>query len=103
MLILELSFWRSDLDPSQVVIFQPIENFNSRRGTKQSSAVLKPDFKQSFNFYLQGEVMCTVTATFGSRAWVLPKSQVVHPKGIDKFKHFARFLLEGKVITSLAR
>lgn len=51
----------------------------------------------------RGEVMCTVTATFGRRAWVLPKSQIVHPKGIEKFKHFARFLLEGKVISSLAR
>jgi ATP-dependent RNA helicase DHX37/DHR1 len=48
-------------------------------------------------------VVCTVTATFGRRAWALPKSEIVHPKCLDKFKYFARFLLEGKVIPSLEK
>lgn len=47
--------------------------------------------------------MCSVTATFGRRGWILPRSEIVHPKTIDKFKQFARFILEGKVAPGLAK
>lgn len=50
-----------------------------------------------------GKVYCTVSGTFGSQAWPLPSIQIVYPAGVDSFKWFARFLLEGKVFKKLER
>jgi len=51
----------------------------------------------------QGEIMCTVDSTFGARAWRLPKTQIPHPHGIEKFKLFAKFFLEGKIVNCLKK
>ncbi|XP_013928635.1 PREDICTED: probable ATP-dependent RNA helicase DHX37 [Thamnophis sirtalis] len=34
--------------------------------------------------------------------WPLPAVEVDYPEGLDRFKHFARFLLEGKVVKRLS-
>lgn len=42
-------------------------------------------------------VKCYRTATFGPYQWPVPQTEHVYPDGIDKFRWFARFLLEGKI------
>lgn len=42
-----------------------------------------------------GDLVCSL---FPDRVgWQLPAVEVDYPEGIDRYKHFARFLLEGKV------
>ena len=48
-----------------------------------------------------GNVMCHVNGTFGKRSWVLPTVPIVYPKTPEKFKYFAKLLLEGKVLEGL--
>ncbi|XP_038059297.1 probable ATP-dependent RNA helicase DHX37 [Patiria miniata] len=48
-----------------------------------------------------GTVHCHMTSTFGRNAWLLPAVDLEYPKSLERFKWFARFLLEGKVIPSL--
>jgi len=48
------------------------------------------------------DVKCHVNGTFGKRSWVLPTLSVAYPGGQDKYKYFAKFLLEGKVLPGLA-
>lgn len=43
-----------------------------------------------------------MTCTFGSRSWQIPSQELDYPAGIDRYKWFARFLLEGKVIPKFA-
>ncbi|XP_053444788.1 probable ATP-dependent RNA helicase DHX37 isoform X2 [Nycticebus coucang] len=49
-----------------------------------------------------GQVLCHRASTFYRVGWPLPAVQVDFPKGIDRYKHFARFLLEGQVFRKLA-
>ena len=44
------------------------------------------------------QVSCNVNGTFGKRSWVLPTIPTVYPHNNDKYKYFAKFLLEGKVL-----
>ncbi|XP_033627885.1 probable ATP-dependent RNA helicase DHX37 [Asterias rubens] len=48
-----------------------------------------------------GTVHCHMTSTFGRNAWMLPAVELEYPKSLERFKWFARFLLEGKVIHAL--
>ncbi|KAK9876121.1 hypothetical protein WA026_011238 [Henosepilachna vigintioctopunctata] len=48
-------------------------------------------------------VMCTLTGTFGSQAWKLPEMKVEYPECEDAYKWFAKFLLEGVVVSKLQR
>ncbi|XP_049625154.1 probable ATP-dependent RNA helicase DHX37 [Suncus etruscus] len=50
----------------------------------------------------QGRVLCHRTSVFYRIGWPLPAVQVEFPDGIDRYKHFARFLLEGQVFSKLA-
>ena len=50
-----------------------------------------------------GVVKCHMTCTFGPKAWQVPAQELDYPTCLDKFKWFARFLLEGKVAPGLAR
>lgn len=47
--------------------------------------------------------MCQMACTFGPRAWQVPAQELEYPSGLEKFKWFGRFLLEGKVLTSLQK
>ncbi|XP_075852553.1 putative ATP-dependent RNA helicase DHX37 isoform X1 [Microcebus murinus] len=49
-----------------------------------------------------GRVLCHRASTFYRVGWPLPAVQVDFPQGIDRYKHFARFLLEGQVCRRLA-
>ncbi|XP_062942073.1 probable ATP-dependent RNA helicase DHX37 isoform X2 [Cynocephalus volans] len=49
-----------------------------------------------------GRVLCHRTSVFYRVGWPLPAVQVDFPEGIDCYKHFARFLLEGQVFRKLA-
>uniref|UniRef100_A0A670ZV63 RNA helicase n=1 Tax=Pseudonaja textilis TaxID=8673 RepID=A0A670ZV63_PSETE len=49
-----------------------------------------------------GHVRCHRPSVFYRVGWPLPAVEVDYPEGLDRFKHFARFLLEGKVSASLA-
>ncbi|NXS89666.1 DHX37 helicase, partial [Erpornis zantholeuca] len=48
-----------------------------------------------------GRVRCHRHSVFYRVGWQLPAVEVDYPEGIDRYKHFARFLLEGKVIKKL--
>ncbi|XP_036132601.1 probable ATP-dependent RNA helicase DHX37 [Molossus molossus] len=50
----------------------------------------------------KGRVLCHRTSTFYRVGWPLPAVQVDFPGGLDCYKHFARFLLEGQVFPKLA-
>lgn len=47
--------------------------------------------------------MCTVTGTFGQQAWTLPTVEIEYPNGIDAYKWFAQFLLDGQVYPKLKK
>ncbi|XP_006874585.1 PREDICTED: probable ATP-dependent RNA helicase DHX37 [Chrysochloris asiatica] len=49
-----------------------------------------------------GRVLCHRASVFYRVGWPLPEVQVDFPEGIDRYKHFARFLLEGQVFHKLA-
>ncbi|XP_045152666.1 probable ATP-dependent RNA helicase DHX37 [Echinops telfairi] len=49
-----------------------------------------------------GRVLCHRASVFYRVSWPLPEVQVDFPEGIDRYKHFARFLLEGQVFHKLA-
>ncbi|XP_070618215.1 probable ATP-dependent RNA helicase DHX37 isoform X2 [Erythrolamprus reginae] len=49
-----------------------------------------------------GHVRCHRPSVFYRVSWPLPAVEVDYPEGLDRFKHFARFLLEGKVVKLLA-
>ncbi|XP_033112162.1 probable ATP-dependent RNA helicase DHX37 isoform X2 [Anneissia japonica] len=50
-----------------------------------------------------GTVRCHMTATFGRNAWQLPCQELAFPPSPDRFKWFARFLLEGQVFSGLKK
>ncbi|XP_019323247.2 probable ATP-dependent RNA helicase DHX37 isoform X1 [Panthera pardus] len=50
----------------------------------------------------KGRVQCHRASVFYRVGWPLPAVQVDFPEGIDCYKHFARFLLEGQVFPQLA-
>ncbi|MBZ3878785.1 putative ATP-dependent RNA helicase DHX37 [Sciurus carolinensis] len=50
----------------------------------------------------RGRVLCHRTSVFYRVGWPLPAVQVDYPEGLDCYKHFARFLLEGQVFGRLA-
>ncbi|KFV76813.1 putative ATP-dependent RNA helicase DHX37, partial [Struthio camelus australis] len=49
-----------------------------------------------------GRIRCHRPSVFYRVNWQLPAVEVDYPEGIDRYKYFARFLLEGKVIEKLA-
>ncbi|XP_063820666.1 probable ATP-dependent RNA helicase DHX37 isoform X2 [Pseudophryne corroboree] len=48
-----------------------------------------------------GTVKCHRQSTFYRVGWQLPAVVVDYPEGLERYKYFAKFLLEGKVITKL--
>ncbi|KAK8788043.1 hypothetical protein V5799_022184 [Amblyomma americanum] len=44
------------------------------------------------------KVLCSVTATFGPHAWQMEAVEQEFPASLDKFRWFARFLLQGDVL-----
>ncbi|XP_040843074.1 probable ATP-dependent RNA helicase DHX37 [Ochotona curzoniae] len=50
----------------------------------------------------KGRVLCHRASVFYRVGWPLPAVQVDFPEGLDRYKHFARFLLEGQVFCKLA-
>ncbi|KAM5238994.1 putative ATP-dependent RNA helicase DHX37 [Ctenodactylus gundi] len=50
----------------------------------------------------KGRVLCHRGSVFYRVGWLLPAVQVDFPQGIDCYRHFARFLLEGQVFPRLA-
>ena len=50
----------------------------------------------------EGTVQCHVNISFGARVWCLPTQELEYPKCTDRYKWFARFLLEGHVVSMLA-
>ncbi|ERE76014.1 putative ATP-dependent RNA helicase DHX37-like protein [Cricetulus griseus] len=48
-----------------------------------------------------GRVLCHRASVFYRVGWPLPAIQVDFPEGIDRYKYFARFLLEGQVFCKL--
>lgn len=51
----------------------------------------------------QGRVMCHMNVTFGRSGWPLPVMELEYPAGIDRFKFFAQFFLNGEVCRPLAK
>ncbi|XP_042636514.1 probable ATP-dependent RNA helicase DHX37 [Orycteropus afer afer] len=49
-----------------------------------------------------GRVLCHRASVFYRVGWPLPEVQMDFPEGIDRYKHLARFLLEGQVFCKLA-
>jgi ATP-dependent RNA helicase DHX37/DHR1 len=49
------------------------------------------------------QVMCYRSATFGPHQWPVPQTEHPYPDGLEKYKYFAQFLLEGKVVHWFAK
>ncbi|NXA37330.1 DHX37 helicase, partial [Eudromia elegans] len=49
-----------------------------------------------------GRIRCHRPSVFYRVSWPLPAVEVDYPEGLDRYKYFATFLLEGKVIEKLA-
>ncbi|XP_067683944.1 probable ATP-dependent RNA helicase DHX37 [Haliotis asinina] len=45
-----------------------------------------------------GEVFCHMTSSYGRVNWPVPAVPLLYPAGLDRYKWFARFLLEGQVV-----
>ena len=43
-----------------------------------------------------------MTCTLGSRSWQIPPQELDYPAGIDRYKWFDKFLLEGNVISKFS-
>lgn len=52
---------------------------------------------------VRGIVLCHFTSTYGPHAWQMPAVQLEYPAGLDRYKWFAKFLLEGKVVPGMAK
>ena len=50
-----------------------------------------------------GMVKCHMTCLFGLRAWQIPAQEMEYPPGLDRYRWFSRFLLEGKVFPEFAK
>ena len=50
-----------------------------------------------------GKVVCHMNVTFGRSGWPLPPMELEFPAGIDRFKHFGRFFLDGQVCPPLKK
>ncbi|XP_032647088.1 putative ATP-dependent RNA helicase DHX37 isoform X1 [Chelonoidis abingdonii] len=48
-----------------------------------------------------GRIRCQRPSVFYRVGWQLPAVEVDYPEGIDRYKYFAKFLLEGKIIKQL--
>ncbi|XP_068099941.1 probable ATP-dependent RNA helicase DHX37 [Hyperolius riggenbachi] len=48
-----------------------------------------------------GRIKCHRPSTFYRSGWQLPEVIVDYPEGLERYKYFAKFLLEGKVIEKL--
>ncbi|CAO1440167.1 unnamed protein product [Diamesa hyperborea] len=46
-------------------------------------------------------IYCHVKATFGRSGWPLPISEMEMPESLDKYRYFAKFLLEGDIFDKL--
>ncbi|KAH9377047.1 hypothetical protein HPB48_010251 [Haemaphysalis longicornis] len=44
------------------------------------------------------KLLCSMTSTFGPHMWQLGESEREFPEGLDRFRWFARFLLQGDVV-----
>lgn len=51
---------------------------------------------------IEDKIFCHVKATFGRSGWPLPIAEMEMPESLDKYRHFAKFLLEGLVIEKLS-
>uniref|UniRef100_A0A8D9FH90 RNA helicase n=1 Tax=Cacopsylla melanoneura TaxID=428564 RepID=A0A8D9FH90_9HEMI len=49
------------------------------------------------------KLLCHVNATFGKSGWPLPVVEIDMPKGLDRFKWFAVFLLDGSICPKLSK
>eukprot|EP01124_Arcella_intermedia_P004963 TRINITY_DN12874_c0_g1_i1.p1 TRINITY_DN12874_c0_g1~~TRINITY_DN12874_c0_g1_i1.p1 ORF type:complete len:639 (+),score=166.54 TRINITY_DN12874_c0_g1_i1:92-1918(+) len=47
------------------------------------------------------KILCFVTPTYGPNEWVLPHHQMELPGGVEKYRYFARYLLEGIIVPEL--
>ena len=50
----------------------------------------------------EGIVKCHMSVAFGARAWCLAAQELEYPKCTERYKWFARYLLEGDVLPRLA-
>ena len=50
----------------------------------------------------EGIVKCHMNVSFGARVWCLPAQELEFQKCTERYKWFARFLLEGHVVSKLA-
>lgn len=77
--------WLPIFCPSQCTFSTPLETPEPRYDTTR------------------GLVLCHMNITFGRSGWLLPVMELEFPSGIDKFKHFAQFILNGSVCPALAK
>lgn len=49
------------------------------------------------------DIRCWMSASFGRHRWPLPPRELSFPQTPDRYRYFARFLLEGQVVPALAK
>ncbi|WAR02924.1 DHX37-like protein, partial [Mya arenaria] len=69
---------------------------------KLKNAYQVPDLEEPV-FIHPTSVLCTMTGTFGNRAWSLPAVEMEYPMGLEKMRWFARALLVGEVVSGLGK
>lgn len=62
-----------------------------RRGAISTVQLVLTTLKQ------KDDVRCWMSANFGHRRWPLPSQELSFPIGPDRYRYFARAILEGKV------
>ena len=57
--------------------------------------------REPFYDEVKGQVLTFRTGTFGERGWPLPLIKTVHPSETERIKYFAKFFLEGQILSKL--
>uniref|UniRef100_A0A8C5B0M6 Activating signal cointegrator 1 complex subunit 3 n=1 Tax=Gadus morhua TaxID=8049 RepID=A0A8C5B0M6_GADMO len=70
---------------------------------KPPEFVVYQEVMETTKMYMREGLVCHCTSTFYRVAWPLPAVEKAYPEGLDRFKLFAKFLLEGEVCLKLKK
>ena len=94
--------WLPRLVPSLAVFEKPVETPAPHYDAKVHLNMLQL-VHAMIVFCQRDDVRCVMGCVFGKHLWPLPAQELSFPATPDRFRYFARFLLEGRVFPALAR
>uniref|UniRef100_H2ZDK9 Activating signal cointegrator 1 complex subunit 3 n=1 Tax=Ciona savignyi TaxID=51511 RepID=H2ZDK9_CIOSA len=83
----------TEIDPSWLATFCP-QHCVFSKPLEEPSPTYDP---------VSDDVKCVVTATYGRLSWPLGQVVITYPPGLDRYRWFAKFLLDGSVVSSLKK